>query len=148
MEEGDFAEGALCVGGVLEGVENLLEGESLAVFFVGDLPDYAVGSTAHFFEQVVSLQYMRLDFFCHFLYKLVCFRKLYNLDHQPSISLLTSKPNTTLLTQIALLPHLDNLHNATPQLLLSCIFDYLDDIMIRELTIKTIQILNLSAQKE
>lgn len=69
VQQGDLAEGALRVSGVLESVENLLKSESLIVFFVSDLPDNAVGSTAYFFEQIVALEYVRLDFFCHFLYK-------------------------------------------------------------------------------
>ena len=45
VEEGNLAEGALGVGGVLECIEYFLEGEGLSGLAVGDLPDVSVGSS-------------------------------------------------------------------------------------------------------
>jgi hypothetical protein len=54
VQEDNFAVGPLRVGGVLEGIEDLLEREHLAGFFVGDLPDVAVGAAAQLFGQSVT----------------------------------------------------------------------------------------------
>lgn len=44
VEVADLAVGALCVYGVLEGVEDFLEGESGVGLAVGHFPDVAVGT--------------------------------------------------------------------------------------------------------
>lgn len=42
VQVADLSVGALCVDGVLEGVEDFLEGEGGVVLAVGDFPDVAV----------------------------------------------------------------------------------------------------------
>jgi hypothetical protein len=44
----------LCIGGVLEGVENLLEGHNALGLFVNSLPDHSIGPFAQL------LQYLEL----------------------------------------------------------------------------------------
>ena len=46
VQEDDFAESALGIGGVLERIEYFLEGESLVGFFISYFPDVPVGSAA------------------------------------------------------------------------------------------------------
>ncbi len=62
VEEHDLAIGALCVGGVLEGVEVLFEGVYCFVFLVDDLPYDTVGSAANFLNDLVPLEDVRFDF--------------------------------------------------------------------------------------
>lgn len=49
LQEGYLSEGPLGVGWVLEGIENLFEGEDVTRFFISGFPDVAVGATSHFF---------------------------------------------------------------------------------------------------
>lgn len=63
IQEGDLAEGTLSISGVLKCIENLFEGEGVAGFAVGDLPDMAVSSTAHFLEQAILLKDVGFYFF-------------------------------------------------------------------------------------
>ncbi len=44
VEVDDFSIGALCVDGVLEGVEDLFEGQCLIGFSIEYFPDVSVGS--------------------------------------------------------------------------------------------------------
>lgn len=44
VEVADLAVGALCVYGMLEGVEDFLEGEGGVALAVGHFPDVAVGT--------------------------------------------------------------------------------------------------------
>lgn len=52
LEDLDFAVGALSVGGVLEGIEDLLQGEHALGGLLLDLPHVAVGTRAHLLEDV------------------------------------------------------------------------------------------------
>lgn len=61
LEDLDFAVGALGVGGVLEGIEDLLESEDALGGLLLDLPDVAVGTRADLLEDVEATQDVRLD---------------------------------------------------------------------------------------
>ena len=52
---------------MLEGIEDLFEGEGLVGAAVGDLPHVSVGSGTHLLEQRVPRQHMGFYFFSHFL---------------------------------------------------------------------------------
>lgn len=71
VQEDDFAESALGVGGVLERIEYFLEGEGLVGFFIGYFPDMPVGSAAQLLHQGVFPKDMVLYLFAHFLYFLI-----------------------------------------------------------------------------
>ena len=62
-----LAVGALGVDRVLEGVEDLFEGEGLVGFAVGNFPDVAVGAGADFFGEGVAGEDVGFDLFSHFL---------------------------------------------------------------------------------
>ena len=64
-KEHDFAVGALCICGVLEGVEYFFEGENLASFLVWDFPDVTVGSASNFFEELILGENVGLYLICH-----------------------------------------------------------------------------------
>jgi hypothetical protein len=64
-EEHDLSVGALCVGGVIEGVEVFLEGFYLAGSFVGYFPDVAVGSASYLFCDLEAGEDVGLDVFAH-----------------------------------------------------------------------------------
>ena len=51
-QEHDFSVGALCVGGVIEGIKIFLEGFDAPGFLVGYLPDVSVGAAADFLVDV------------------------------------------------------------------------------------------------
>ncbi len=65
LEECDLAEGPLGVGGVLEGIEDLFQSESISWFLVCNFPDMAVGATAYLFDEGVFLENMCFNLFCH-----------------------------------------------------------------------------------
>lgn len=67
VEEDDFAEGSLSIGGMLEGIENFLERQDLSCFAVVDFPDMAVGAAAHFLEEGVFFEDVRFDLLAHVL---------------------------------------------------------------------------------
>ena len=67
MKVAYLAVGALGVDRVLEGVEDLFEGEGLVGFTVGNFPDVAVGAGADFFGERVTCEDMGLNLFSHFL---------------------------------------------------------------------------------
>jgi hypothetical protein len=77
LQESDLAESSLRVGGVLEGIEDLLERQCLTRFLFGDLPDVTVCPAAHLFEQRVLFEDVSLDLLCHVFSILASFRKLY-----------------------------------------------------------------------
>lgn len=76
LEERDLSEGALCVGGVLEGIEDLFECEGISGFLIRNFPDVAVGATAHLFHQAVFLENVCFYLFCHFLYNCKVFENI------------------------------------------------------------------------
>lgn len=67
MKVAYLAVGALGVDRVLEGVEDLFEGEGLVGFAVGNFPDVAVGAGADFFGEGVAGEDVGLNLFSHFL---------------------------------------------------------------------------------
>jgi hypothetical protein len=64
-EEHDLSVGALCVGGVAEGVEVFFEGVDVVGTFVVHFPDVAVGSTADLFEDVEFGEDVGFDLVAH-----------------------------------------------------------------------------------
>lgn len=50
MKKSYLAESSLRICRMLEGIKNLFKSESLSPLFISDLPNYAVGSAAYFFE--------------------------------------------------------------------------------------------------
>ena len=67
MKVAYLAVGALGVDRVLEGVEDLFEGEGLVGFAVGDFPDVTIGTGANFFGERVAGEDVGLNLFSHFL---------------------------------------------------------------------------------
>lgn len=65
LQESDLAKGALCVGGVLEGIEDLFECEGISWFFICNFPDVAIGATAYLFDEGVFLEDVCFYLFCH-----------------------------------------------------------------------------------
>ena len=55
LQQDDLAEGALRVGGMLEGIEDLLEGQRVSGLFISHFPDVAVSPAPYLFDQVVFL---------------------------------------------------------------------------------------------
>ena len=68
LKESDLSEGSLGIGGVLERIEYLLQGQSLTRFFISDFPHDSIGSTSYFLDDVVATQNMGFDLLAHFLY--------------------------------------------------------------------------------
>lgn len=66
VEVADLAVGALCVYGVLEGVENFLEGEGGVGLAIGHFPDVAVCTRTDLFGEVVACEDVGFNLFCHF----------------------------------------------------------------------------------
>jgi hypothetical protein len=64
-QEHDFAVGALCVGGVIEGVEVFLKGFDASCFLVRHLPDVTVGAAADLLVDVEPGQDVRLYLLAH-----------------------------------------------------------------------------------
>lgn len=66
-QEDDFAEGALCVGCVLEGIEHLLYCYDRFGLLVQRLPHHPVGALPQFLHDLVLPQDVGLYFFGHFV---------------------------------------------------------------------------------
>lgn len=64
-EEHYFAIGSLCVCGVIESVKIFLECFDLSGFFIGHLPDVAVGAASDFLVDVEAGQDVRLYLLTH-----------------------------------------------------------------------------------
>ena len=63
LKKDDLSVGSLGVGGVLEGIEDLLEGQSLSSLSVSDFPDNSIGSTTYLLDDFIFLEYMWFYFF-------------------------------------------------------------------------------------
>lgn len=64
-EKNDLAEGALGIGGILECIKDLLDGDGTLSLLVDCLPNDSVGSLAKLLHDFEFAQDMGLYFFCH-----------------------------------------------------------------------------------
>mmetsp|Transcript_35640 Transcript_35640/g.57417 ORF Transcript_35640/g.57417 Transcript_35640/m.57417 type:complete len:443 (+) Transcript_35640:359-1687(+) len=65
LQEHDLAESSLRIGGVLEGVEALLQGNNLASLFVDGFPDDTVSSASKLLNDLVLSEHVPVDFLAH-----------------------------------------------------------------------------------
>lgn len=62
LKEDDLSVGALGISRVLEGIEDLLEGEGLSCLAISNLPDDTVGSASDLLDDCISLEHMGFYF--------------------------------------------------------------------------------------
>ena len=66
LQKDNLTESSLSIGCILESVKVLLQGDNLLGSLVNGFPHDTVGSLSKLLKNLVLLQHMRLNLFCHF----------------------------------------------------------------------------------
>lgn len=65
VKEGDFSESSLCICGMLESIENLLESHLIFGLLVDGFPHVAISPAANLLEELIPEKDVLLDFLGH-----------------------------------------------------------------------------------